>query len=1463
MNDNSVPLERHFSLVPQSEDDSDENKINSLFGSPGHSDWKEVEKEFRCVIIAEAGAGKSFEMKARAEHIKEQGRAAFFIRIEDIGDYFETAFEVGNEACFEKWLSSKYEAWFFLDSVDESRLNNPRDFEKAIRRFATQIKPAQHRARVFISSRPYAWRPHSDRNLLEQYLPHLPLKTFTQKDNNNNTKEVVDSDLTKPESALRVFSLNPLDEESIRLFAECHDTPKIDELIGELVRKNLMLLAARPFDLKGVLEKWKTDQTLNGRLDMLQNSIDIHLKEIDPNREQRQHINHEDARRGARLLAVATILTGEQDILVPDSIHPKNSIDATSVLGDWDPKYVQILLGRGLFNNAHYGTVRFRHQEVRDLLAAEWFHDQLNKGNSHHEIESLLFRRCYHGHLVITPRLRPIMPWLILFDDNIRHKTLEIAPEVIIEGGDVAYFLHHDRKKILHNIVKRIAKDEDNNIAYDNIAILRIAQPDLEDDVLNLVKEHHDNEKVIFFLSRLALHGQMKALVPVLFKIAGNPGRDIYSRINATHAVMTCGTHKEATELWKKLLALPDTLPRKLFVAVMKNAHPDKASVNFLLRSIKKLETFKRYEMMDLSKALHDFIDRLQTEGAHDALKTMVIGLNKYLNLKPCMHIKHIDVSEEFAWLLSPAAHAVEHLASVQSSAALLPEALEVMIKVPTAQSFSNEHYDKYKNQLHKIVPTWKKLNDALFWLTVKKEREKITDQSKPLTNVTSIIWLKHYWGFEVERFDDVLKFVSKRNFLDDKLVALSLAYQIFLKDAESKTWADNLKRGFLLLAHFFLKGDKPKNLLSDLKRVAGENPIFKDHLDKILEQTKIQKAFILEQSQHSNEEDLETQEEASNLNKEKWVKYLKTSPATVRYPPGLQSGQISKGQCFLLETIEDLDDSRNNLSYGANWKILIPEFGEDVAKSYRDAAVAHWREYTPRHPSETNVIPSSLVFAMGGLEIESREVDDFPSNLKETEVDHALRYLLWELNNFPSWLEQLYNSFPCIVRGAVLEELYQEINCRELGQTAHHILQKLIYSAPWIHRHLAPEILNWMKKNEISNHDILRDCIRILHSGNANPKTVLNLATSKIKSKITPKGQLSVWYALWIDIDAKQGILAAEEWLSGLPKKDAKEEAQLLVTKLNRTSWPYSAEGGHNEPLKVKHLKAIYILMHKYIRVQEDIDRATGKAYSPELRDNAQRSRDALLYQILKIPGKDSYDALADLAENHPYAKYRPWMDKLAKKRAEEDADLEPWSAPKVWEYNQNQVMTPTTHKELFDLTVNRLIDLKNWIEGGNYSPYKTWQRASSETEIRNLVAGWLNITSSGRLTCAQESELANKQKPDICTYNTHVNSPLPIELKVLKNWTGPNLCERLRNQLAGDYLREENARYGIFLLVCREEAHRTRKWVIDGNRVTLPDLPNALDKYWKTVPSTFANVEEIKTILIDMTVRGVKSTS
>ncbi len=98
------------------------------------------------------------------------------MRIEDIDEDFNLSFEVGDDEAFEAWLSSPDEAWFYLDSIDEARLDDPRTFEKAIRLFARKIKAAQHRAHIVISGRPYAWRSYTDHVMVQKHLPHTRQK---------------------------------------------------------------------------------------------------------------------------------------------------------------------------------------------------------------------------------------------------------------------------------------------------------------------------------------------------------------------------------------------------------------------------------------------------------------------------------------------------------------------------------------------------------------------------------------------------------------------------------------------------------------------------------------------------------------------------------------------------------------------------------------------------------------------------------------------------------------------------------------------------------------------------------------------------------------------------------------------------------------------------------------------------------------------------------------------------------------------------------------------------------------------------------------------------------------------------------------------------------------------------------------------------------------------------------------
>ena len=93
-----VPLVRRFSKTfsPSSDEEGDPKAIHpDFFFSRSSVGWEVIEEKRRCVIIADAGAGKTHEMLTRARYSEERGRYAFFIRIENIGSAFESSFDVG------------------------------------------------------------------------------------------------------------------------------------------------------------------------------------------------------------------------------------------------------------------------------------------------------------------------------------------------------------------------------------------------------------------------------------------------------------------------------------------------------------------------------------------------------------------------------------------------------------------------------------------------------------------------------------------------------------------------------------------------------------------------------------------------------------------------------------------------------------------------------------------------------------------------------------------------------------------------------------------------------------------------------------------------------------------------------------------------------------------------------------------------------------------------------------------------------------------------------------------------------------------------------------------------------------------------------------------------------------------------------------------------------------------------
>ncbi|MBA3015420.1 MAG: hypothetical protein KKD63_05760 [Proteobacteria bacterium] len=1431
--DNYIPLERQFSPVPKSQEDAESDEILSSWGHVKLKTWDDMDREFRCVILAEAGAGKTEELRQHARVLATLGKSSFFIRIEDIEADFYNAFEVGEEAHFQTWLQSTEDAWFFLDSVDESRLENPRAFEKALRRFAKGIKEGAHRAHIYLSSRPYAWHPSEDRRLLDEIM----FLAAPQKEHDGDEDQQ-----SEPQSALTIYSMRPLDKERIRRFCVASEAKDIDRLLHEIERANLWGLAERPFDLGSILAKWEGDNTLGGRLELLRHNIDKRLRDDhNSDRAQRQPLNLERAREGARRLAAAVILTGQVGLNVPDATPVKPGIEAESVLADWDPNDVCALLERGIFNDIIYGAVRFRNRDVRELLAAEWFDGLLKSGNSRYSVEALFFREQY-GEEIITPRLRPILPWLILLDNEIRRRALKFHPEIAVEEGDPSRLPLLERQRILADIVRRIVSDEDNRSARDNCSIARIANLDLSEDTQQLIDKYFDNDDAIFFLGRLVWQGGMASCVSPFIDIAQDSSRGIYARRVSARAVMTCGSVEQKRNLWQRINESDDLLPRGLLAEIVEAAEPDSHNIEQLMISLGKLARHERYNSDGLDDAFHFFIERLPVSNGQVEISHLLDGLNSYLDRPPYVERKECHVSKEYAWLLGPATHAIERVVVARSTVALGGTALSIMLKVPAVRYWSDDDFREYKSDLHKYVPNWPELNDALYWASVDQARAATALKSgEPLTNDWSISWLGHYWAFDAASLSRLLNYIGCRQLKDDRLVALSTAYRVYVQ------------------------ADRLAHVLASLRGAVADDHVLRDQLEIFLNPPVPQ---MLRRQEEEHTEYLRKQDEKNKRKKQArdtWIEELRINPDRVRNPPNFTPGEWTNDQCWLLHEVlgRDLKTSR---SEGANWQALIPDFGDAVARAYRDAAINHWRHFMPTLQSEgvkrDNTTLCSLIFAMAGLEIEAAETADFPRHLNESQVRHALRYITWELNGFPSWFECVHKAFPALVNEAVIQELLWELENTGSDQPMHYILHDLVYHAPWLHSSMAPVLLEWVEANPTRIEKNRHYCLHILANGGTDPARLAALARRQIE-QTNDRESIPWWYALRVDCDPANGITEVEQWLSGLDEEVASRSAQIFVTALMGGSHVRNGGPSIGHFRTAEHLKSLYILMHRYIRVQEDINRANGGVYTPELRDDAQDARNRLFNLLSEIPGKASYTFIKQLIHEHPDPNYRPWMAKQAYKRAEEDGDLESWTAEQVNAFDRLQTITPATHRQLFDLAVQHLHDLKNWLERGNDSPWRTWQRSNGETEMRTLIAGWLNQQCHRQYTTAQEPELANSQRMDIWLHNTNVHSPVPIELKLLdKDWTGPDLCERLRNQLAGDYLREESAGCGVMLLVFQGRGPEKR-WMVNGQLVGLSELAGALKIYWQSIAGQYPGVEAIDVIVIDLTQREQVSDS
>ncbi len=1436
-NSEFIELHRTFHELSKHSSENDEVDISRTFGIGDRLNWTNLIKEYRLIILSEAGSGKTSEIRNVTRILREQGNPAFFLRLEHIPNEFEDAFEVGTYEAFEEWLASSEEGWLFLDSVDEARLRDPRDFERAIRKLSRRISTAKDRTHIVITSRTTAWRPKTDLANCTAYLPYATAANSErdQQAEGDDPDGSLQTETKTPgadKSVFKIVSLDDLTSDQITVFIKAQGIEDSQAFIDAVERADAWSFTSRPQDLEELTEFWADKGRIGTRLEIMRNSIERRLAERDQDRADSRPLAAERTRQGAMLLAAATTLVQDPTIRVPDGAENFKGIAVQLVLPDWDDKEQSTLLSRPIFDEAIYGAVRFHHRSVREYLAAEWFAELLNREVSRRTIEGLFFRNQY-GLDIVVPTLRPILPWLAILDEKIRERVCKVAPEIIFEGGDPSQLPLEVRRTILHEVCEQMAEGVTGRSMRDYTAVQRFANSDLTDDVCLLLRQYSDNEDLTAFLLRMVWLGQLTGALPEAMEVALTSTAEQYARVTAFRAIQAIGSSENQEHVRQSFLDDASELKREWFAELLKGVKPTEQTLVWLLACLEKCEPKEQYAVDYLIDGVTDFAATADIE----LLPQLITGLNRLLNLPPMIERRYCEVSEKFQWLMVPACKAVERLILFRHPASLEPYVLSILHKFSAARSYGGSHeLTAVKTEFSELVPPWKELNRALFWFEVQRSREAVDKKrGERLTDFWRTSIFGSFWRFEKGDFEYVAEEISRQTFLDDRLVALSLAFDLYKTAERPRAWREQLK-----------------------KLVAGNDEL-SERLGTCLKppaQSQKERGWRKQEAKWKRE--AEARRKKQEKYHEGWKGFLNESFDEIRAALRDKPGTITNSLYYLFEQARERKGSSSRWTE-YNWKVLIPEYGEDVARYYRDGTVSFWRHHAPKLRSEGaphNQTTHAVIIGLIGLEIEAHETKGWPKNLSAAEAELACKYASFELNGFPTWFPKLFEMHPKTVCDFYMREVRYELSIENPEADTHYIISDLSGSGQWAWELLAPSIYDLLKK-EPKNLSNLDKLLKIIQGSTISGDLIEKLASRKSRALKNLK-HVARWFAVWTGVAPDTAIAEFKVRIGKIT--DAVERTSFAMTFVTHLLGGRRGDGvAVRQAFKTpEHLKDLYLLMHEYIRREEDIERAGKGVYSPGLRDDAQDARNSLLNSLNQIPGKESFLALNDIAKVHPEEASRPWMMLHAKTKAEQDGDIEPWSPAQVRDFQETLERTPRNHKELAELATQRFLDLKDDLEHGDSSVAGILKRVTQETEMRNYIGREMREKAFGRYTISQEEELADAKRPDLRFHGIGFDGPVPVELKLADNsWGGPKLFERLENQLCGDYLRDTRSNRGIFVLVYRGDKS---SWELPGNgkRVAFAELITALQEHWLKISPKFPKVDDITVIGIDLTKRS-----
>jgi hypothetical protein len=544
---------------------------------------------------------------------------------------------------------------------------------------------------------------------------------------------------------------------------------------------------------------------------------------------------------------------------------------------------------------------------------------------------------------------------------------------------------------------------------------------------------------------------------------------------------------------------------------------------------------------------------------------------------------------------------------------------------------------------------------------------------------------------------------------------------------------------------------------------------------------------------------------------------------------------EIRGGHAGLLDFCIDPFDKSGNGWGTIDVAAMTRELPSNVVEAIRTGLSRFWRAVDIMAPRDwpNQGTPTAAVLglrALGWELVDSTAV----GTLSADEAVRATKFALWELNEFPEWLQPLRGYHT----GAVDEEIAaQAIHELRSGDTRERVLMKVLGAAEPLRRAITERIEQLLLDEVVPWSIAFQSAVSLLSWTEANDVGRWRAVLYERFSTVVNDEQFASYWMLELRADRATAISRLECLL-------ARKEEVVRVDAVIEQLWKWiDDEAGpfpcSNDPV---FLERLYVVLLN-----------PGLPASDSVLAGRGRLRSVIEHWLSKVQGGTAIFTRLAARDDAPFRESRDHFLRLADQSLRAMPSMTPMSRTDAVNWTKAREITVTNEVSLFEIVHARLESIATFLAHDRHSYRTLFHRGDGpvpERDFQLWLASELANRSAGQYNVIREEEDAERKRPDLTLHVTGL-LPLSIEIKVADSWSYNDLRAALSDQLVERYMHEVRSCVGM-LVVCI--THKMFWEKADGSRVYLDQLLADLRQLAnELVDAGAGSIQRLAVVLLD----------